>query len=94
MERGFEKPTNYEEWSKSLELARTFRSNFCGTQFQQNRIVVCWVFEGLFGAEDKARVAEVGQLRTLKKAYKNGTWSTSPTFFQSLGGRAEAAVSS
>ena len=23
MESGFEKPTNYEEWSKSLELART-----------------------------------------------------------------------
>ena len=30
MGRGFENPMNYEEWSKSLEVARTLTSNFAG----------------------------------------------------------------
>ena len=31
--------------------------------------------------EDKSGTDEVGQVRACKKAYKNGTWPTWPTFF-------------
>ena len=32
-----QEPMNYEEWSKSLELARTFRSDFDGESTAENK---------------------------------------------------------
>ena len=35
---GVENPMKYEKWSKSLELARTFRSKFCWGDITSNRM--------------------------------------------------------
>ena len=94
MESGREKPLNYEEWSKSLELLHqmSLRSDYRRTEektLEQKATEVTEVQRitgdlrsvvcAGSGDRSHSRNYQVDQLQPFKKPIKKGTWSTLPT---------------